>query len=120
MIIVKDVAASSRWYREVLGLTSGHGGDEFEMLMADQDLVVMLHDLGYAEHPSIEDPRDGGPGRGVLLYFSTDDVQPYFERAKARAAKLIDEPHLNPASGSIEFSLRDPDGYALTVSQWAG
>ncbi len=35
-------------------------------------------------------------------------------------AELIDEPHENPKARAIEFSLRDPDGYALTISQWAG
>ena len=120
MIIVEDVPASSRWYQELLGLTSGHGGDEFEMLMAGDDLAMMLHHQDYAEHPAIDDPRQGGAGRGVLFYFSVSDVAAYYERAKAMGADLIDEPSLNPASRSIEFSVRDPDGYALTVSQWKG
>jgi hypothetical protein len=34
--------------------------------------------------------------------------------------KLIDEPHMNEKASSVEFSLYDPDGYALTVSQWKG
>ena len=120
MIVVEDVEASSRWYRELLQLTSGHGGDEFEMLMADDDLALMLHHLDFTEHPAIDDPREGGPGRGVLLYFSVDDVRPAYERAVAMGVVLIDEPHENPKARAIEFSLRDPDGYALTISQWAG
>ena len=32
----------------------------------------------------------------------------------------IYEPHENPEARAIEFNLRDPDGYALTISQWAG
>lgn len=120
MIVVRDVEASSAWYREVLGLTSGHGGDEFEMLMADDDLALMLHHLDFAEHPAIDDPREGGVGRGVLLYFSVADVGPCYERARALGADVIDEPHENPKARAIEFSLRDPDGYALTVSQWLG
>ena len=34
-------------------------------------------------------------------------------------ADLIDEPHVNPNANAVEFSLRDPDGYALTISHWA-
>jgi len=26
------------------------------------------------------------------------------------------EPHLNPGPGAMEFTLRDPDGYYLTLS----
>jgi len=121
MIVVEDVAASSKWYRELVGLRSAHGGDEFEMLIgAEGDLELMLHHLEFTEHPGIEDPRQGKPGRGVLLYFSVDDVQSAFERARAAGADLVDEPHLNPASRSVEFTLRDPDGYALSISQWNG
>ena len=47
-----------------------------------------------------------------------DDLGPVFDRAQARGAKLIDEPHMNEKASSVEFSLYDPDGYALTVSQW--
>ncbi len=41
MIVVRDVEASSVWYQRLLGLTSGHGGKEFEMLMIDEDLALM-------------------------------------------------------------------------------
>ncbi len=67
MLVVRDVAASSAWYRQLLGLTSGHGGEEFEMLMAGDDLALMLHHLDFAEHPAIDDPREGDAGRGVLF-----------------------------------------------------
>ena len=120
MIVVRDVAASSAWYRGLLGLVSGHGGDEFEMLMSGGDLALMLHHMDFAEHPAIADPREGGPGRGVLLYFSVEDVELHFERAKELGADLIDEPHENPKAHAIEFSARDPDGYSLTISQWRG
>ena len=33
MIAVRDVEASSRWYQELLGLVSNHGGPEYERLL---------------------------------------------------------------------------------------
>jgi predicted enzyme related to lactoylglutathione lyase len=60
------------------------------------------------------------PAAELLIYFSVDDLGPVFERAQAMGAKLIDEPHMNEKASSVEFSLYDPDGYALTVSQWKG
>lgn len=120
LIVVRDVEASSAWYQKLLGLTSGHGGDEFEMLMAGSELALMLHSLDIEEHPVISDPREGSAGRGVLLYFSVESVPDCFARAQTMNADLVDEPHVNPKAHAIEFSLRDPDGYAVTVSQWSG
>lgn len=120
MIVVRDVEASSRWYQELLGLTSGHGGKEFEMLMGDGRLQLMLHHRGFVEHPASTDPREGESGRGVLLYFSVSAVDEVFERAGKMGADMIDEPHENPNARALEFSLRDPDGYAISVSQRLG
>lgn len=120
MLVVQDVPTSSRWYQELLGLTSAHGGDEFEMLMAGQDLILTLHHRDIDEHPVISDPQDGTPGRGVLLYFSVDNVEAFYHRAQSMGAEVVDEPHENPKAHAVEFSLRDPDGYAMTISQWAG
>ena len=118
MVVVQDIEASSRWYQQMLGLQSGHGGSEFEMLMHGERLLLMLHHRDTAEHPALADAGEGVPGGGVLLYFTVADVQQVFERARAMDADLIDEPHVNPKANAVEFSLRDPDGYALTVSQW--
>lgn len=120
MIMVRDVAESSAWYRQLLGLTSGHGGDEFEMLMAGNELLLMLHHSDFLEHPVIPEPVGGVLGAGVLLYFTVGDVDAHFERALEMKATVFGEPHLNPKARSIELHLRDPDGYALTISQWAG
>ena len=119
MLVVRDVPATSKWYQELLGATSGHGGAEFEMIMAGGELLLMLHHSDFEEHPGLATP-DETPGSGVLVYFSVEDVNPVFERAKTMGAKLIDEPHMNEKARSVEFSLYDPDGYALTVSQWKG
>jgi catechol 2,3-dioxygenase-like lactoylglutathione lyase family enzyme len=116
IIVVQDVAASSRWYQELLGLTSAHGGDEFEMLMADGDLALCLHRREVDEHPALVVPEGATAGAGVLLYFSVDDVAPVHARALEMGADVLDEPHLNELAGATEFSLRDPNGYALTVS----
>lgn len=120
LIVVHDVEASSTWYQQLFGLTSGHGGSEFEMLMAGSELALMLHGQDIDEHEVIADPREGTVGRGVLLYFSVESVADCFARAREMGADLVDEPHENPKAHAIEFSLRDPDGYAITVSQWSG
>jgi hypothetical protein len=37
-------------------------------------------------------------------------------RARALVSRLQEEPHVNPSTGTAEFSLRDPDGYYVTIS----
>jgi hypothetical protein len=37
-------------------------------------------------------------------------------RARALVDRLEEEPHVNPSTGTREFSLRDPDGYYVSVS----
>jgi hypothetical protein len=37
-------------------------------------------------------------------------------RARALVARLEEEPHVNPNTGTEEFSLRDPDGYYVTIN----
>jgi catechol-2,3-dioxygenase len=43
MIAVADVQQASRWYQQVLGAISGHGGPEYEQLMVGGELVMQLH-----------------------------------------------------------------------------
>jgi len=119
MLVVASVPASAAWYAELFGLTSGHGGDQFEMMMGpDGQMELMLHHREFGEHPGMTDPKEGTPGRGVLLYLSVPDAQAIFEQAKTMDADLVDEPHFNPNARSVEFTLRDLDGYAISVSEW--
>ncbi|HRE03007.1 MAG TPA: hypothetical protein PLV68_17040, partial [Ilumatobacteraceae bacterium] len=57
MIFLADVEAGSRWFQDVLGLTSGHGGTEYEMLMDGDTLVAQLHRWDAHEHPHVGDPQ---------------------------------------------------------------
>ena len=40
-------------------------------------------------------------------------------RARALGAEILVEPHFNPEDAAREFTLRDPDGYALAISERA-
>ena len=43
-------------------------------------------------------------------------VRPWVEKMITLAGRLEEEPHVNPSTGTSEFSLRDPDGYYVTIS----
>jgi hypothetical protein len=61
-------------------------------------------------------PDHGTPGNGLLLFFRVDDFDLTLQRARAVVTRLEEEPHVNPNTQTKEFSLRDPDGYYVTIS----
>jgi hypothetical protein len=58
----------------------------------------------------------GTPGNGLLLFFRVDDFDLAFQRARSLVTRLEEEPHVNPNTQTKEFSLRNPDGYYVTIS----
>jgi hypothetical protein len=61
-------------------------------------------------------PEDGTPGNGLLLFFRVDDFGKALRRGRALVRRLEEEPHMNPNTRTKEFSLRDLDGYYVTIS----
>jgi len=64
----------------------------------------------------LKSPDEASPGNGLLLFFRVDDFDEALKRARALVARFEEEPHVNPNTGTMEFSLRDPDGYYVTIS----
>ena len=85
----------------------------------DGTILLCLHAWGAHEHPSLTSPHDAKPGNGLLLFFRVDDFDSALPRARALVTELEEEPHVNPNTGTMEFSLRDPDGYYVTISALA-
>jgi hypothetical protein len=61
-------------------------------------------------------PDHAIPGNGLLLFFRVDDFAIALQNARTLVARLEEEPHLNPNTGTPEFALRDPDGYYVMIS----
>lgn len=118
IIGVADVPASFRWYQALLGLPAttpahSHFG---QILDSDGTVLLCLHAWGAHEHPSLMSPDHATPGNGLLLFLRVDDFDTALRGAGGLVARLEEEPHLNPNTGTMEFSLRDPDGYYVTIS----
>lgn len=116
MLVVADVEAASRWFQEVLGLASAHGGPEYEMLMDGDDLVVQLHHWEADEHPHLGDPADPSRGNGVAMWFSTDDFAAQLARVEASGAEILDGPLFNENAQHDEVWLRSTDGFVVVVN----
>jgi predicted enzyme related to lactoylglutathione lyase len=118
IIAVKDVALSAAWYEQVFGLRNAHGGNDFAVLASDDSEVVLcLHKWGAHEHPTMTDPSVVA-GNGLLLYFRTENMNKIRQNLEQIGGNIEEDVHLNPNSLKNEFSLRDPDGYYLTVSEF--
>lgn len=116
MIAVRDVEATSRWYQDMLGLASGHGGPDYEQLLAGSEMVLQLHRWEPDKHPHMGDPDGARWGNGVVLWFLEPDVTLAFERARRRGATILEPLALNRNANHREFWLRDPDGYVVVVA----
>jgi general stress protein 26 len=68
----------------------------------------------------LSSPAGAQPGNGLLLFFRVDDFGEALNRARALVPRLDEEPHRNPSTETPEFSLRDPDGYHVTISALSG
>jgi catechol 2,3-dioxygenase-like lactoylglutathione lyase family enzyme len=118
IIGVADVTSSFRWYQTLLGLPVGAPGHDYFGQVVDSDGTVLLclHQWGAHQHPTLTSPKRAEPGNGLLLFFRVDSFELALAAARALTDRLEEEPSLNPNTGRMEFSLRDPDGYFVTVS----
>ena len=118
IIGVRDVPASFKWYQFLFGQapTAPAHVDFGQLVDTDGTVLLCLHEWGVHDHPSLASPERAAPGNGLLLFFRVDDFEPTLVRGRTLVARLEEEPHLNPNTETPEFSLRDPDGYYVTIS----
>jgi catechol 2,3-dioxygenase-like lactoylglutathione lyase family enzyme len=118
IIGVKDVPVSFKWYQSLFGQPETPPGHNYwgQILDSDGTVLLCLHQWGSHEHPSLMNPDKASPGNGLLLFFRVDDFDSALGRARALVSRLEEEPNVNPATETQEFSLRDPDGYYVSIS----
>ena len=122
LIAVSDVEASSRWYQQLLGCRSAHGGAEYERLVSNGTLILQLHRFEVTHHHlPIGDPQNKPYGNGVLLWFEIDDFDAALERVAQLNARILLPRHRNPPDGDggpnhWECWLLDPDGYTVVLA----
>lgn len=118
IIGVAEVARSFRWYQSLFGQppTAPAHTDFGQILDTDGTVLLCLHEWGAHDHPPLTSPDRATPGNGLLLFFRVDDFEAALPRARDLVSRLEEEPHRNPSTGTLEFSLRDPDGYFVTIS----
>ena len=119
IIGVRDVSSSVKWYQSLFGQPATQPAHTHfgQILDADGTVLLCLHQWGAHEHPSLTSPHIAAPGNGLLLFFRVDDFDASVERARALVTPFEEDAHTNPNTRTREFSLRDPDGYHVTISE---
>jgi len=118
IIGVADVARSFSWYQSLFGQPKTSPAHQHFGQIVDEDGTVLLclHQWGSHDHPTLASPAQAQPGNGLLLFFRVDDFDASLARARGMVEKLEEEPSTNPNTKTLEFALRDPDGYYVMVS----
>lgn len=118
IIAVKDVIESSKWYQAIFECRSNHGGNEFDILVLENDEVLLcLHKWIEHDHPTMQN-ADESPGNGLILYFRTENMEQIRANLQKMDYEVETEIHLSPDSRRREFSFRDPDGYYITIADF--
>lgn len=118
IIAVKNVNVSAEWYQTVFACKRTHGGNEFAVLEDENgEILICLHKWGEHEHPTMKN-SDILAGNGLILYYKTDRLEQILKNIERIDYPLVEEMHINQNSGKKEFSLRDPDGYYLTITEY--
>ena len=130
-LAVEDVAASVRFYTEVLGFELRMAVSE-DRQMAQGGLQegvryvwanVMAADVGLMLQEKASFAGDVGlkadrPGATMSLYFEVDDADAFFDELEGRVR--VHKPPADTWYGAREFYLLDPDGYLLGFSSIRG
>src|SRR5215510_9574334 len=117
-LLVRDVARSTAFYRDVLGFTMGETVPDKEpfvfVWMKHGEVSVFLNDIKAAEHdypPATKLP----PGGTAALFFVITDVDGYHAKVAPNANVIM--PLKTQFYGMREFAVTDPDGHIITFAE---
>jgi uncharacterized glyoxalase superfamily protein PhnB len=117
-LLVRDVAKSLVFYRDVLGFTMGETVPDKEpfvfVWMKRDDVSVFINDIKAAEHdypPAATMPQGGT----AALFFVISGVDDYYAKVGSKANVVM--PIKTQFYGMREFAVTDPDGHIITFAE---
>ncbi len=114
-LIVKDLARSVPFYRNVLGAQVKYEDPDFVALVLESFSFMLHADHAYDQHP-VHERLMRSPERGTGAEFRILGLDPDAVEARARARGLaILQPATDKPYGWREVMVADPDGYVWAV-----
>lgn len=117
-LLVKDVARSTHFLREVLGMEVFQTSDDFAILRSGTAVLQIHADHTYHSNPLAGVlPEAGARGAGAELRLYEVDPEEALERARAHAGVIVLQEAMNKPHGLREAYILDPDGYCWVPSR---
>jgi lactoylglutathione lyase len=115
-IIVRDIATSVAFYRDVLGATVLREGEPTFLRLANVWLTINGGGGGTDDKPDVvaAPPRDPNL-LSFFLNLRVADIQQCYALWSSRGARFITEPKKHATE--YRCYMRDPDGYLIEVGQ---
>ena len=104
---VRDIGHAAEFYERELGLERAPGPPH-AVVFATQPIAFALRDP-----LPVTNLDSGQPGLGVALWLRADDAQALHDQLVQHGVTILTEPVDGPFGRT--FTLRDPDGYAITI-----
>lgn len=107
-LYTRDLAATARFYEEVLGLTLVVDQGDCRIYRTSPDSY-----LGFCQ-------RQAAPQEplGVILTLVTAEVDAWYQYLSERGTSFEKPPALNPKYGIYHCFLRDPNGYLIEIQRF--
>jgi catechol 2,3-dioxygenase-like lactoylglutathione lyase family enzyme len=116
LIVVRDVPSSSRFYARILDAESGHGGEAYEQIVSDGEILLQLHSFEAEDHHGPLADGDQPLGNGLVLWFEVADFEAALDRVRSTGAPIVLDDVVNPNARQREIWFRDPDGYLVALA----
>ena len=118
IIAVRDVIKTSKLLTKLFNWKSLHGGEEFDILMNQDNIpTLLLHDFDAHEHKRFKGINRKSIGTGHSLYVFVDDLTKTYQAVKRRKLEIVEPLFLNENSRAREFTFKLQEGYQFSVCE---
>lgn len=116
-LLVGDIAAAMRFWRDVMGLHMKYGDEAigYAYFETDSAGVELLTREGFADALGEAASTPTPKGRPAVLVFGVDDVDAAYADFVKRGATAVAGPQDRPAWQVRSAHVSDPDGYIVEI-----
>lgn len=108
-LMVKDINKSTKWYEMALGFES-----MFKYRNRKNEIIMNHLRLNKYQDIMLIQKTDFVVGTGIYLNLLVNDIS---EKIKQVSPKVIQEPLTERPWNATEVTIKDPDGYLITLTQ---
>jgi catechol 2,3-dioxygenase-like lactoylglutathione lyase family enzyme len=112
-LYTQDLAATSRFYEEVMGLALKLDQGHCRIYQVSADGF-----LGFCQRDEAPEGPSDPAARATILTLVTEEVDAWYERLKEQGIAFEKAPAVNPEYNIYHCFLRDPNGYLIEIQRF--